>query len=209
MGGVNKKRNINLFFYLYLNKIFKMYHTLINLLTYCPYCDTNTHKLENCMSNDIIHFGLECYRMTITFQKINPANTKKSLYLWLTNHYILNSRLIYYYAIIRCKLSRRTKQTEREKIIMTIIKCLLKETEQEIIYFNEIPNVSNELYIIDNTPAECCICMKENISQMNMIKLLCNHEFCVDCLSTYINLDGAEKYCFLCREPITDIIIPS
>lgn len=192
-----------------------MYRNIINLLIYCPYCESNTHKLENCISNDIIHFSLECYRMTITFQKINQCNIKKALYLWLTNHYILNSRLVYYFAIIRCKLSRRTLQTDRDKIITTIIKCLLKEQEQEqeqdIIYFNEISNsyVLNKLYVIDNNITECCICMKDNVSKINMIQLLCNHEFCIDCLSTYINLDDKEKFCFLCRTPITDIILPS
>jgi len=187
-----------------------MYSTLIRLLTYCPYCHSDTHKLENCMSNDIVHFSLECYRITRTFQKICQCNVKTSLCRWLTNQYILNSRLIYYFAIIRCRLSRRTAESEREKIISTIITSLLNEIrEEDIIYLNDI-STYNELYITDpvnGNTTECSICM-EDVSQINMIRLLCNHEFCINCISTYINLDGEAKYCFLCRTPITNIILP-
>ena len=42
--------------------------------------------------------------------------------------------------------------------------------------------------------AECCICFEEK----KMIKLLCNHKFCLDCIRQHCNISRTNR-CPLCR----------
>lgn len=57
---------------------------------------------------------------------------------------------------------------------------------------------------------ECAICYEENLLDKNCVKLNCQHNFCKDCLQTYLRTaitNEQKPTCALCRAEITTIVV--
>jgi hypothetical protein len=52
---------------------------------------------------------------------------------------------------------------------------------------------------------ECAICY-ETVNNMNFVALNCKHEFCKNCIKTYLNTPQHNHTCPMCREPICHLI---
>lgn len=55
---------------------------------------------------------------------------------------------------------------------------------------------------------DCSICYNK-MNEQNMVQLNCKHQFCVDCMCSYFNMNNTKLTCALCREPMSNINVPN
>ena len=97
---------------------------------------------------------------------------------------------------------------------VTFVRNLMTEldAEADFIPFSETNNKFNIALTVLDTEVdgcECAICLNDEISSSDIVRLNCEHQFCGDCvistLKTHKKSSGFEPRCALCRTDISEI----
>jgi len=102
---------------------------------------------------------------------------------------------------------RRQNNLERDELILKEL-CIIKLKNQLSVYqnqynilYNDYEKIKTENEILHNLTfleeiKECCICFEDK----KMKKLICNHEFCFDCIKKEFTNKKSQNKCPLCRK---------
>jgi len=174
-----------------------------NAFLFCDYCMSNTHKLKNCDCENFIDLEKLCNYMRHILN-LNYENFKT----WLLNYYYeqKQEKLLYYFALAKCNLNNRINKTNYLKIIEKIANAFYNKTDTllpDFIAFDyKKTSIKIDLLpIIKNDYYECPICL-QNIQNIHMVKLGCNHNFCNSCIYKYLDRKIEICVCPLCRSQI-------
>ena len=124
---------------------------------------------------------------------------------------------------IRMSRSERVRERRARDVMnyipspefVSFVRNLMTEldTEADFIPFSETNNKYNiALTVLEVGQAEvceCAICLNDEISSSDIVRLNCEHQFCGDCvistLKTHKKSSGLEPRCALCRTDISEI----
>jgi len=143
--------------------------------------------------------------------------TSESLILYLMNHKIpkktLYSRDTIIHAIVKLHCCSDASEAEYKSLLQESCTSYLNEITDMRVRNRELNRrkfsennkrfeVIQVLKEYENTKCECEICMNEDISQDNMVKLKCAHELCKDCFKRIAQI---KLNCPFCRNEIKEV----
>lgn len=92
------------------------------------------------------------------------------------------------------------RAAEVEEIVRRLTQEQLEELPQEQVTKITIKSISCNIKTLNNK-MECSVCL-EDCAIKTMARIDCNHEFCINCISSTFRSNALQNNCALCREPI-------
>jgi hypothetical protein len=191
----------------------------------CSFCGQSNHNIKNCESQNIIPL------LNVFTEQVN-SNNFAQLYYYLHTLNIKNLKMItiqlggkasfskimhihilmnvYHSDIIGAPWTTVHPQTVDE-VIINIINVYSRTQHDLILAAIKEENDSKVFILMNhikiNESKECSICLEDQICCNNMVKLNCNHEFCVDCMISLFKSDALHNTCSLCRSSIKSLSV--
>jgi hypothetical protein len=92
-----------------------LHKKIIETLTFCDFCYSNSHKLRDCLCNEFIKFKTNCDNLKNIFN-LDIHGFKK----WLLVYHGSDSKLLYYFALSKCNMPSRFVKKDSTEIINKI-----------------------------------------------------------------------------------------